>query len=110
MLLAAAGADVVKCEPPGGAPTRGTPGFATWNRSKRSVVLDLDDADGRAQLDELLGEAEVLVQDPVPSQAAARGLHDEALTPRFPPPAAPNVPGTRSVILTTSCLCPMRSC
>jgi crotonobetainyl-CoA:carnitine CoA-transferase CaiB-like acyl-CoA transferase len=41
MLLAAAGADVIKVEPPGGAITRGTPGFATWNRAKRSVVLDL---------------------------------------------------------------------
>ena len=40
-LLAEAGADVVKVEPPRGDPTRGTAAFATWNRSKRGVVLIL---------------------------------------------------------------------
>lgn len=40
MLLADFGAEVVKVEPPRGDPGRGEPGFAVWNRGKRSVVLD----------------------------------------------------------------------
>jgi crotonobetainyl-CoA:carnitine CoA-transferase CaiB-like acyl-CoA transferase len=83
-LLAAAGADVVKVEPPGGAATRGTPGFATWNRTKRSVVLDLDITAGRTRLGELLAGADVLVHDLVPSRARALGLDDASLRSQHP--------------------------
>ena len=41
MLLADHGADVVKIEPPGGDPWRGTPGYAAWLRGRRSAELDL---------------------------------------------------------------------
>ena len=41
MLLADHGADVVKVEPPGGDPFRGTPGYDAWLRGRRSVELDL---------------------------------------------------------------------
>ena len=41
MLLADHGADIVKVEPPGGDPFRGTPGYAAWLRGRRSVELDL---------------------------------------------------------------------
>jgi formyl-CoA transferase len=45
MILADLGADVIKVEPPGGDKTRQLPGlgtgfFRTFNRNKRSVVLD----------------------------------------------------------------------
>jgi len=40
MFLADFGADVIKVERPGGDPTRTDPGFAVWNRGKRSVVVD----------------------------------------------------------------------
>jgi crotonobetainyl-CoA:carnitine CoA-transferase CaiB-like acyl-CoA transferase len=40
MLLADQGADVIRVEPPGG-PRYDTPANATWNRGKRSIVLDL---------------------------------------------------------------------
>ena len=40
MLLADQGAHVIKVDPPGG-PCWNTPGNATWNRGKRSIVLDL---------------------------------------------------------------------
>lgn len=83
-LLAAAGADVVKVESPGGARTRGTPGFATWNRTKRSIVLDLDTDAGRARLDELLAGADVLVHDLTPSRAAALRLDDASLCAQHP--------------------------
>src|ERR1019366_8977629 len=54
LLLAEAGADVIKVERPSGDPTRSSLGFLTWNRSKRSVVLDLDTAPGRSDLHRLL--------------------------------------------------------
>ena len=57
LLLAEAGADVVMVEPPGGKSTRPLPGFRTWGRSKRSVVLDVDTAEGRATLEQLLAAA-----------------------------------------------------
>ena len=55
LLLAEAGADVVKVERPGGDPARATPAFLTWNRSKRSVVLDLASETGRRQLHQSAG-------------------------------------------------------
>ncbi|MHB8463969.1 MAG: CoA transferase [Acidimicrobiales bacterium] len=84
MLLSSAGADVIKVEPPGGAIDRATPGSATWNRSKRSVVLDLDTASDRRHLDDLLAHADVLVHSMVPSEAAKRGLDRKSLDDRFP--------------------------
>jgi crotonobetainyl-CoA:carnitine CoA-transferase CaiB-like acyl-CoA transferase len=84
MLLAEAGADVVKIEPPGGSAARSEPGFRTWNRSKRSVALDLDDPTGRRRFDELLGAADVLVHPYGPTRARELGLDDETLHDRFP--------------------------
>ena len=47
MLLGDQGADVIRVDPPGG-PRWNTPANATWNRNKRSIVLDLKkDADRR---------------------------------------------------------------
>ena len=48
MLLADQGAEVVKLERPGGDPARSEPAFATWNRGKRSIVLDLKTGAGQA--------------------------------------------------------------
>ncbi len=50
MLLADHGAHVTKVEPPGGDPTRAFSGAQVWNRSKRSAVLDLRDAQDRERL------------------------------------------------------------
>ena len=47
MLLADQGAEVIKVERPGGDPARSEPAFATWNRGKRSVVLDLKASEGQ---------------------------------------------------------------
>ncbi len=84
LMLAEAGADVVAVEPPGGAANRATNGFHTWMRSKRSVVLDLDQADDRAALDRLLAAADVVVHNHGPTRARALGLDDESLAARFP--------------------------
>ena len=61
MFLAEAGADVVKVETSEGDSLRGTAAFATWNRGKRSVVLDLDVPEDLQLLERLLGESDVLV-------------------------------------------------
>src|SRR3954451_12716054 len=62
-VLAGLGADVIKVEPPGGAASRREPPrldgapdalaslhFHAYNRGKRSVVIDLETADGRRDL------------------------------------------------------------
>lgn len=85
-ILAEAGADVIKVERPSGDPIRAMhpAAFATWNRSKRSVVLDLTDEADRASLDALLASADVLVHGFTPARAARFGLDDATLTSRFP--------------------------
>src|SRR4051795_7376046 len=84
LVLAEAGADVVAVEPPEGAANRATTGFHTWMRSKRSVVLDLDQVDDRAALDRLLAAADVVVHNHGPTRARALGLDDQSLATRFP--------------------------
>ena len=84
LLLAEFGADVLKIEPSGGDPTRGTAGFANWNRGKRSLECDIHDPDGRATLDRHLAGADILVHDLSPARAAALGLDDARLAAAFP--------------------------
>ena len=75
-VLAGLGADVIKVEPPGGAPSRregplagGEPTalaslrFHAYNRGKRSVVLDLDEPDGRQRLPRPRGERRLPVRE-----------------------------------------------
>lgn len=83
-LLAEVGAEVIKVEPPEGDLIRGSAAFATWNRSKKGVVLDLRDPQGLERLHELLATADVFVHGFRPSEAAARGLDDASLQARYP--------------------------
>src|SRR5678809_859393 len=58
MILADLGAEVIKVEPPGGDKTRTLPGlgigfFRSFNRNKKSVVLDIHSPDGLAAAKEL---------------------------------------------------------
>ncbi|MDB5453529.1 MAG: dddD [Caulobacteraceae bacterium] len=79
-LLGDYGASVVWVEPPGGAPTRRHEPVAAsvFNRNKRGVVLDLADSGGRAVLLDILGQADVLIEDFTAAEAAAAGLGDLA--------------------------------
>ena len=61
MVMAENGAEVVKVERPGGSRDRGRPGQVVWHRGKKSVVLDLDDAKGRGDLDQLLATSDAVV-------------------------------------------------
>jgi crotonobetainyl-CoA:carnitine CoA-transferase CaiB-like acyl-CoA transferase len=79
LLLAEQGADVVKVEPPGGDPFREYSGYAVWNRSRRSVTLDLKHPDGHAAFHELAADADVLVETFRPGVTDRLGIGYEAL-------------------------------
>jgi crotonobetainyl-CoA:carnitine CoA-transferase CaiB-like acyl-CoA transferase len=95
-LLADWGADVVKVEPPGGDPMRRVFGalgigddipnaaFAMDNRGKRSVVLDLQDEDGRRHLEDLLADADVFVTNLRPDALDGLGLEPASTVARHP--------------------------
>jgi len=87
------GADVVKVEPLAGDPLRylddafevGTSAyFASLNRSKRAIAVDLKTPEGRQVLDKLLDGADVFVASMRPAALARLGLDYESLAPRFP--------------------------
>lgn len=84
LMLAALGADVLKIERPGGDRARGSARFANWNRNKRSLLLDLADADGQAQLAARLADADVLLHQFTPARARSLGLDDATLSARCP--------------------------
>jgi crotonobetainyl-CoA:carnitine CoA-transferase CaiB-like acyl-CoA transferase len=88
MLLGDQGADVIKIEPPGtgdfvrsyGGKRAGLPPmFATTNRNKRSVVLNLKDPRGLALLKRLVETADVFVQNFRPGAAERIGIGEAAL-------------------------------
>jgi crotonobetainyl-CoA:carnitine CoA-transferase CaiB-like acyl-CoA transferase len=95
-LLADFGADVQKLEPPEGDPTRGwgppfTDGdagdsayFRCANRGKRSRAIDLHTEAGKADLFELLKEADVLVENFQVDSADRLGLGWKRLHAKFP--------------------------
>ncbi len=85
-ILADQGADVIKVEPLGGDLTRHlggvngiSPIFATTNRSKRSVALDLRRPEGLAALERLVATADVFVQNFRPGAADRMGIGEPAL-------------------------------
>ncbi len=84
LLLAEAGADTVKVERPVRSATHNPAGARTWNRSKRSVLLDLDTDAGAGHLQQLLAGADVLIHDLTPDQAGSLGVDDASLAARHP--------------------------
>ena len=85
-LLAQAGAEIIKVEPPGGehlrrrVPSRGvTEPFAMLNPNKRSIEIDLKAAAGRALLLRLVAKADVCVENFAPGVMERLGLGEAAL-------------------------------
>jgi crotonobetainyl-CoA:carnitine CoA-transferase CaiB-like acyl-CoA transferase len=82
MLLADHGAEVIKIEPPKGDSARNMPPFVngesapfmTWNRNKRSVVLDLKQQADKAELFQLIDRADILVENYRPGVLDRLGL------------------------------------
>ncbi|MFE7419994.1 CaiB/BaiF CoA transferase family protein [Rhodococcus sp. NPDC057529] len=96
-ILADAGAEVIKVERPGtGDPRRWydpkvgpdedyiSGGFASYNRGKKSVELDLSEATDREVFEELLSGADVLVCNLRPGSLARQGYSPEELRSRYP--------------------------
>ncbi len=88
MMLAEQGADVVKVEPPGtgdlvraigNARSGITPLFATSNRSKRSIVIDLKQSAGVEVLKRLVSTADVFVQNFRPGVVDRMGIGESDL-------------------------------
>lgn len=80
MMLADLGAEVIKVEPPGGEISRqvGDSYFASLNRGKRSLCLDLASTDGKAKLAELVADSHALLVNMKPSVIRRLGLtYDE---------------------------------
>ena len=110
MLLADLGADVVKVESPNGdpnrshtAPTAGSTtagplaastgaalpagssvSYSACNRNKRSIALDLGDADDREVFDQLISAADVFVGNMSPSTVRKLGIDEASLHERNP--------------------------
>ncbi len=85
-LLAQAGADVIKVEPPGGehlrrrVPSKGvTEPFAMLNPNKRSVELDLKSEAGRRVLLDLVAKADVCVENFAPGVMERLRLGEDVL-------------------------------
>lgn len=81
MLLADLGAEVVKIEPPSGDLSRdvGDYYFASINRGKRSVCLDLTSTEGQQRLGGYAAESHALLANLKPSAIRRLGLTYEAL-------------------------------
>ena len=80
MLLSDQGADVIKVERPGGDPARSEPAFATWNRGKRSIVLDLKTTEGQANAVALAKNSDIVIENYRPGVADRLGIGYEALS------------------------------
>jgi crotonobetainyl-CoA:carnitine CoA-transferase CaiB-like acyl-CoA transferase len=92
-MLADMGADIIKVEPPAGDEARRLPpmtqtgescNFVTFNRGKRSLVLNLKVEAARPVLDRLIANSDVLVHNFLPQTAAELGINNEDLRARYP--------------------------
>ena len=93
MMLADQGADVIKVEAPGTGDHVRSLGnrrggmsamFLNINRNKRSIAIDLKTERGRRLLEELVGTADVFVQNFRPGVADRLGIGEAALRGRSP--------------------------
>ena len=92
MLLADFGAEVIKVEPPDGDAMRQWPplsqgyseNFASLNRGKQSVVLDLKNSNQRDLARQLVLDADVLVENSRPGVMGRLGLGWDWFGPRKP--------------------------
>ncbi|MGN6320063.1 CaiB/BaiF CoA transferase family protein [Trinickia sp.] len=89
MILADLGAEVIKNEPPGGDKTRRLPGlgigfFRSFNRNKKSVVIDIATAEGQATAVDLIGECDVVIENFRPGLMREFGLDYDTLSQRYP--------------------------
>lgn len=89
MILADLGAEVIKVEPPGGDKTRKLPGlglgfFRSFNRNKKSIVLDISTPEGQATARELAGHCDVVLENFRPGLMESFGLDYDTLSQANP--------------------------
>ena len=93
MLLSDQGAEVIKVERPGGDPARTEPAFSTWNRGKRSIVLDLKTPEGQANAVALAKQADIVIENYRPGVADRLGIGYKALSKANPQLLYCSIPG-----------------
>jgi crotonobetainyl-CoA:carnitine CoA-transferase CaiB-like acyl-CoA transferase len=89
LVLADLGAEVIKIEPVEGDRTRKLAGFAagffaTFNRNKRCLAVDLKAPEGRAVIARLLENTDVLIENFAPGTMDRLGLGYEELSAKHP--------------------------
>lgn len=92
MILSDMGARIIKVEGPGGDDARQfgpfvdgeSAYFASLNRGKESIMLDLKSDEGRAVFERLLAKADVLIENYRPGAMERLGFGWETLHERFP--------------------------
>src|SRR3954466_6164982 len=95
-ILADWGAEVIKLEMPSGDPMRTLysalsgsketrcPPFDLHNRGKRSIALDVNQAQGRDLVQAIIGSADVFLTNMRPQFLRRAGLDDEHLLATYP--------------------------
>jgi len=84
MVLADAGAEVIKLEPPSGDSFRSHPASIMWNRGKKSAILDLKTSQGKTAFQSLAKTADVVVYSGMPDGDARLGIDYAALAKANP--------------------------
>jgi crotonobetainyl-CoA:carnitine CoA-transferase CaiB-like acyl-CoA transferase len=95
MLLADQGADVIRIDPPGGARLE-TPANQTWNRGKRSIVLDLKQPEDLGVARQLVTSSDVVVENFRPGVMDRIGLGARAMLDANPRLIYCSLPGFAS--------------
>lgn len=88
-FLASLGAEVIKVEPPSGDKTRKLTGmgrgfYPTFNRGKKSVVLDTGTTEGLATLHQLINTADVFLENFRDVSMEKMGLAPDQLQEKYP--------------------------
>jgi crotonobetainyl-CoA:carnitine CoA-transferase CaiB-like acyl-CoA transferase len=91
-LLADYGANVVRVDPPEG-PSFRSPANATWNRGKRSIVLDLKNASENDIARQLIEHADVVVENFRPGVMERLGLGPDVMLAANPRLVYCSLPG-----------------
>ena len=84
---------MIKVERTGGDPARSEPAFATWNRGKRSIELDLKTPEGQANAQALAKKADIVIENFRPGVADRLGIGYEALSKENPGLLYVSIPG-----------------
>ncbi len=92
-LLAEFGAEVIKVEPPGGEPNRGSVSFAQDNRGAKAITLDLYKPDGKRLFRALCDKSDVLIENFRAGTLERMGLAPDSLRETNPGLVAVRISG-----------------